>query len=281
LGNLIVPYPQFGTTAVNEQNETIGQSYFHSGMVHIQQRAKHGLTLTANYSFAKLIEKDTRLNDQDVQLTKRVSPFDHTHHFTIGGTYNLPLGRGKLVDFGGSKIADKIFGGFVLNSIYQFQTGSPIYFASDIPLMPGMTVKNIKSAPRSTGTNTATGAFVNAASVFVQGSATCLTTDLCDGTTVDVNNQSASFTDHYRTLPQTIGSVRMDGFNNMDASILKNIKFWEKASMQLRFETFNTLNHPVFASPAVDPTKTTFGVIPGVPSTAQARQLQLGARIVF
>ena len=281
LGNLIVPYPQFGTTAVNEQNETIGQSFFHSAMVHVQQRAKHGLTLTANYSFAKLIEKDTRLNDQDVQLTKRVSPFDHTHHFTIGGTYELPLGRGKLVDFGGSKIADKIFGGFVLNSIYQFQTGSPIYFASDIPLQPGMTVKNIKSAPRSTGTTTATGALLNVSSVFATGSVTCPTTDLCDGTAFDVNNQSASFTDHYRTLPQTIGSVRMDGFNNMDASILKNIKFWDKASMQLRFETFNTLNHPVFASPAVDPTKTTFGIISGVPSTAQSRQLQLGARIVF
>ena len=281
LSNLIVPFPQFGTAAVTEQNETIGQSYFHSALVHIQQRAKHGLTLTANYSFAKLIEKDTRLNDQDVLLTKRVSPFDHTHHFTVGGTYNLPIGSGKLINFNDNKLMNEIFGGFVLNSIYQFQTGAPIYFSSDSPLQPGMTIKDIKSAPRSTGTSTATGALVNAQNVFATGTTACPATDVCDGSVFDVKNQSASFTDHYRTLPQTFGSVRMDGFNNMDASILKNFNLPEKANLQLRFETFNTLNHAVFASPAVDPTKSTFGVISGVPSTSQSRQLQLGARIVF
>jgi len=281
ISNLMVPYPQFGSTAITEQNETIGQSFFHSGLIHVQQRAKHGLTLTANYSFAKLIEQDTRLNDQDVKLTRRVSPFDHTHHFTVGGTYNLPLGTGKLISFGGNKIADKVFGGFVVNSIYQFQTGAPIYFANDIALLPGMTAQNVKSSPRRTGTTLASGAFVNAANVFVTGATACPSGDVCDGTVYNSSVPSASFYDHYRSFPQTIGRVRMDGFNNMDASILKNIKLFENASLQFRFETFNTLNHPVYASPAVDPTKTTFGVIAGVPSTAQSRQVQLGGRIVF
>jgi hypothetical protein len=281
LSNLLVPYPQFGNTAITEQNETIGQSFFHSGMIHVQQRAKHGLTLTGNYSFSKLIEKDTRLNDQDVQLTKRVSPFDHTHHFTVGGTYDLPLGRGKLIDFGGNKIADKVLGGFVINSIYQFQTGAPIYFSADIPLMPGMTTKDIKSQPRQTTLNTP--AFVNASSVFVLGSTACAAPAVCDGSVMSVAN--ANFYNHYRTLPQTIGSVRMDGFNNMDASILKNIQLWREAHLQLRFETFNTLNHAVFAAPNVTSANSgsgsAFGIISGVPSTAQPRQVQLGGRIFF
>jgi hypothetical protein len=276
LGNLLVPYPQFGNTAITEQNETIGQSFFHSGMIHVQQRAKHGLTLTANYSFAKLIEQDTRLNDQDVALTRRVSPFDHTHHFTVGGTYDLPFGRGKVFNFGDSKLMDGILGGFVINSIYQFQTGAPIYFSSDIPLQPGMTVKDIKSSPRET--SLLGGALVNASNVFATGTGTCAAPAVCDGT-VFVNNPN--YYSHYRTLPQTIGSVRMDGFNNMDASILKNIKFTEKAHLQLRFETFNTLNHPVFAAPSVTATSSSFGIISGVPSTAQPRQVQLGGRIVF
>jgi hypothetical protein len=255
-------------------------------MIHVQQRAKHGLTLTGNYSFSKLIEKDTRLNDQDVQLTKRVSPFDHTHHFTVGGTYELPFGRGKFVSFGDGKLMDEIFGGFVINSIYQFQTGAPIYFSSDLALQPGMTVRNIKSAPRSTSlTGTGNSALVNASTIFVEGANSCPSTDICDGSVYNSAVPNANFYNHYRTFPQTLGWVRMDGFNNMDASILKNFKFTEQASMQLRFETFNTLNHPVFAAPnvssATSGTTGAFGYITGVPSTAQPRQVQLGARIVF
>ena len=86
MSNLLVPYPQFGSAAINEQNETIGQSYFNTVIFHVEQRASHGLTLTANYSFSKLIEADTYLNDEDTTPTRRVSPFDHTHHFTVGGT---------------------------------------------------------------------------------------------------------------------------------------------------------------------------------------------------
>lgn len=277
LGDLLVPFPQFGNTAVTEQNETIGQSFFHSGLLHVQQRAKHGLTLTANYGFAKLIEADTRLNDEDLKLTRRVSPFDHTHHFTVGGTYELPLGHGKMVNFGDRKVMDEIFGGFVVNSIYQFQTGPPIYFSADIPFQPGMSVQNIKSSPRDTSTTTP--ALKNASSIFVTGSATsCAASAVCDGTSF-FNGQ---YSNHYRTLPQTIGSVRADGFNNMDASILKNVMFTDKAYLQLRFETFNTLNHPVFSAPNVsNATSSSFGFITAVPSTSQPRQVQLGARIVF
>jgi hypothetical protein len=286
LSNLLVPYPQFGGATVAEQNETIGQSWFNSGMIHVQQRAKHGLTLTANYSFSKLLEKDTRLNDEDVQLTKRVSPFDHTHHFTVGGTYDLPFGRGKLVSFGNSKAMDEIFGGFVINSIYQFQTGAPIYFSSDLALQPGVNVRNIKSSPRVTGlAGSGNLALVNAGNIFVEGANACPSTDVCDGSVYNAAVPNANFYNHYRTFPQTLGWVRMDGFNNMDASVLKNIKFTEKANLQLRFETFNTLNHPVFAAPnvtsATSGTGGAFGYISGVPSTAQPRQVQLGGRIVF
>jgi hypothetical protein len=282
LSNLMVPYPAYGSTAITEQNETIGQSFFHSGMIHIQQRAKHGLTLTGNYSFSKLTESDTYLNDVDTNLTHRISVLDHTHHFTFGGTYELPFGRGKMFALGGSRWADEIFGGFVLNSIYQFQSGPPIYFSADIPFQPGMGIKDIKVNPRNTSTtNSGNPALVNAAGVFVTGStSTCAVASgqPCDGTAF-FNGQ---YVNHYRTLPQTFNNVRADGFNNLDASILKNFKFSETVRMQLRFETFNTLNHPVFDVPAVtSATSSSFGYITSTPSTAQPRQVQLGGRIYF
>jgi len=281
VSNLLVPYPQFGTSNVYEQNQTIGQSYFNSALFHVEQRASHGLTLTANYSFSKLIEADTFLNDEDTTPTRRVSPFDHTHHFTVGATYDLPMGRGKLLSFGDSRLFDQLFGGFVINSIYQFQTGAPIEFSADIPLQPGDTLKSISVKPRDTLPSSYGKPALNT-SVFVTGNQTA-----CASATpnCDLSGQTffnGQYFDHYRTLPQTISSVRQDGFNNLDASILKNFNFTEGAYLQLRFETFNTLNHPVFAAPSVSSaTSGTFGYITAVPSTAQPRQVQLGARIVF
>jgi hypothetical protein len=68
----------------------------------------------------------------------------------------------------------------------------------------------------------------------------------------------------------------------MDASILKDIHFTEGTYFQLRFETFNTLNHPIFAAPAVSSaTSSSFGTITAVASSSSPRQIQIGGRIVF
>jgi hypothetical protein len=278
LSNLLVPYPQFGTSAILEQNETVGQSYFNSAILHIEQREKHGLTLTANYSFSKLIEADTYLNDEDLKPTRRISPFDHTHHFTVGATYDLPFGRGKMFSLGGGRLMDELLGGFVVNGVYQFQTGNPVEFSGDIPLQPGVTIRQITNSPRNTSP-AGSGNPALSTKLFVTGNSTaCPATGTCNGTTF-INGQ---YYDHYRTLPQTLSWVRQDGFNNLDASILKDFKFTSTAYIQLRFETFNTLNHPIFAAPNVgNATASNFGYITSVEQNSLPRQVQLGARIVF
>lgn len=273
--SLLVPYPQYGSAAITEQNQTIGESNFNSGIIHIEQRAKHGLTLTANYSFSKMIEADTYLNDQDTALTRRISPFDHAQHFTVGGTYQLPFGRGKMFDFGGSRLWDEIAGGFVLNSIYQFQTGAPIFFSQDLILQPGVNLRQIANKTRNTAA-VGSGTPALNTSLFVTGNATCTT---CDGSSLN-NNGNYNF--HYRTLPQTLSWVRQDGYNNLDASLLKNFKIREGSYFQLRFETFNTLNHAVFAAPNISSaTASNFGYITSTISNSQPRQVQIGGRLVF
>ena len=289
LGNLLVPYPQFGTAAVNIQNQTIGQSYFNSAIAHIEQRTKHGLTLTANFSFSKLTEADTFLNDQDTTPTHRISPFDHTYHFTVGGTYNLPFGKGKMFGFGGNRLLDEVFGGFVVNGIYQFQTGAPIVFTADIPLAPGATLGSITNQTRNTSPVPATGQTGTPAlntAAFVTGNLTACPKD-ANGNTIpcDLSGQTffnGQYSNHLRTLPQTLSTVRQDGFNNLDASLLKDFHFTEKTYLQLRFESFNTLNHAVFAAPNVSSaTASNFGYITATYANSQPRQIQLGGRIVF
>jgi hypothetical protein len=278
--NLLVPYPQFCNTAVTEENQTIGQSYYDSAILHVEQRAKHGLTLTANYSFSKLIEADVFLNQEDTAVTRQISPEDHTHHFTVGGTYELPFGQGKMFAFGGSKLWNEVLGGFVVNGVYQFQTGAPLQFSADIPLAPGATLRSITNQPRnSNGSVTQGPAGLNVAAFVTGNVSTCAVGSVCDGSAL-INGQ---YSNHYRTLPYTMSWVRQDGYNNLDASILKNFAFTEKSYLQLRFETFNTLNHPVFApANTSSATSSTFGYdSTGVIANSLPRQVQLGARIVF
>jgi hypothetical protein len=276
--NLVVPYPQFGTSAVTEQNQTIGQSFFQSGILHYEHRSSHGLTLTANYSFTKLIEQDTFLNDEDPELSRRISPFDHSHHFTVGGTYNVPFGRGKMLNFGGSRLADELLGGFVLNGIYQFQTGAPIEFSADIPLQAGANVRQIANKTRDTAAVGAGSPALNT-NLFVTGNSTsCPSAASCDGSAF-INGQ---YFDHLRTLPQTLSWVRQDGYNNLDLSVLKNFTIAREAYFQLRFETFNTLNHAIFSAPNISSaTASNFGYITSTTSNSLPRQIQIGGRIVF
>ena len=259
VGSLLAPYPQFGT--ITEQNDTVGQSYFNSANVRLEQRMKHGLSIVANYSFSKFIDATTFLNDQDPGPTARISPYDATHHVVVATTYHLPFGKGGAYSFGGSRVMNEIFGGFIVNAIYSFQTGNPLYFSADIPLAAGESLQDIRLNPRQVGGSPATNTAALNTAAFQTASA-------------------QQFVYHLRTLPQTIASVRADGINNLDASLLKDFHFSERSYFQLRFETFNALNHTTFAAPAISSaSSSTFGTI-----TAQAntpRFVQIGGRLVF
>jgi hypothetical protein len=90
---------------------------------------------------------------------------------------------------------------------------------------------------------------------------------------------------HIRTWPSTLSSVRYEGINNLDSSILKNFGITERVYFQLRLEAFNVLNHPTFggisgsAGPNMTPTSSAFGTLSGQANLP--REIQLGARFVW
>lgn len=255
VAQLLAAYPEFpvgsGTTStgVIMQNNTVGSSYFESLDLRLEKRFSHGLSLVGTYEFSKLIEQDEFLNDTDPAPTRMISSFDHPQHFVLAGSYQLPIGGNALVPLHAGW-ANFLFGGWRLNGMYTHQTGQPVYWSSDM--------------------------------VY---SGTPLTIDPRDTTTPSFNtsafntNSKQQFQYHVRTFPFTLSSVRQDGIDNLDASLLKSFNFSDQRYVQLRFETFNLLNHASFAAPNVSPTNKSFGMI-----TSQAnrpRQIQLGIRFVF
>jgi len=83
--------------------------------------------------------------------------------------------------------------------------------------------------------------------------------------------------------------VRGPGIQTLDASIFKTFKF-ERLELQLRFESFNVLNHPQFADPNATvtvaqgqtlPANYALGTITSTNSKVPARENQGGVRITF
>ena len=255
VAQLLAAFPEFPvgsgstSTGVLMQNNTIGTSDFESLSARIQRRATNGLTLSGTYTWSRLMESDSYLNDTDTRLERRISPFDHTHHFVAAASYELPFGQGRAVPLT-SHAARVAFEGWRINGIYTYQTGAPIYWSTD------MVYNGVPIAvdPRN-----------------VDGPA--FNTSAFD------TNSKDQFQYHIRTFPTTFDSLRQDAINNLDGSILKGFSTGGSSYLQVRLEIFNLLNHTTFGAPNVTPTSSAFGLI-----TSQAnlpRQVQLGARFVF
>jgi len=96
--------------------------------------------------------------------------------------------------------------------------------------------------------------------------------------------------------PGNFGNMRRNvvygpGFVNLDFSVIKDFKFGERFSLQLRGEFFNILNHPNFADPDHDLSDgPTLGLAQFTPDifasnpvigSGGSRHVQVGAKIIW
>ena len=256
---LLSKYPQYpvfsggfvsSASGVTEYNLNVGSSHYNAINARMIKRFSKGLQLTLGYMKSNNVEQMTWLNDSDGAPERRASPFDRPTRVTMTMTYDLPVGRGRLVDVQNS-VLNTILGGWKVAATYQYQAGGPImwnnndyvYFGGDMKL-------NARSVD--------TPAFDK--SVFDTGTAT-------------------QFQYHIRTFSTSFSSLRSDGINDLATSLMKNFRLAEKITLQFKADAFNAVNHAVFAAPNVTPTNSLFGTI-----TAQAnrpRLMQLSAKINF
>jgi hypothetical protein len=204
------------------------------------------------------MEEDTWLNDTDPRPEKRIGVFDHTHRGVITMTYELPIGQGRAIALN-SRLANTLLGGWQVNGIYTKQSGQPFTWM---------------------GTSSTT-----IGDLVYFGTPLVFNPRQVDGPAFNISafdtKSADQFAYHIRTFSTTFSSLRGDGTNEMNASILKrfNIKSDGQTYLQLRGEFFNVMNHPTFAFPNLAPTNSGFGLITA--TSNRPRQVQLGARLVF
>jgi hypothetical protein len=246
VANLLRAYPQF--SGVTESTLTNGGSYYHSMSVKLQRRFSNGLQFVANYDYSRLMEHVSYLNSGSTALEKRVSTYDRPHSLVFSSTYDLPFGTGKQYMAHVNRAVNFVLGNWSLAGIYTMHSGAPLAWGNVIyngaPL--NYNASNVNHAFDTTAFNTVS---------------------------------SQQLANNFRTFPSQFSNLRLDYTNNIDITLTKSFKIGEKVKVQFRAESFNLSNTPLFATPNLTPTNSSFGVI-----TAQSnnpRYIQFGLRLTF
>ena len=122
------PYPNLGDgTAVGPWAD----SHYHSLQTTFERRFSSGFSMLAAWTWAHSIDNSSGTGSETVQtpynlsLNRGNSSFDLRHNVVLSWTYELPIGKGKPLLGNASGPLQWIAGGWQINSIDSFQTGTP------------------------------------------------------------------------------------------------------------------------------------------------------------
>jgi hypothetical protein len=232
---LLSPYPQFCNGGVSQTDAPVGESLYNSLQVTYNHRISKGLTALVSYTYSKFLDdvegnnswsyagNTGPANNYNMAAEKSVDAGDVPQALVESYTYQLPIGRGKLVGSGMGRIADAAVGGWELSGIATFKEGIPINVSgANQPTFGGNPRPEVTGNPQGPKTLHEwfnTGAFAYAP----YGS--------------------------FGNSPRFFSNVRGPRYQDWDTALEKNWKFKEAMRAQFRLETFNTFNHPSFYTP--------------------------------
>ncbi len=270
-------FPQYGNGGYGSGNGVVvngypaGDSQYSSLQTKVQKRLTGHFTTLATFTWGKIMTDDgnpplgfvgthagAAQDFRDLRLEHSISPQDVKYSFTGTASYDLPVGKGQMVNLHG--VSDAILGGWTTNFILYLGTGVPIaspvvgagtsYFSQRADLICNPS----RGFHRSVSQWVNNSCFAFPASPFVPG-----------------------------TAPAYLDNVRTDGARNLDVSIYKTYKLTETKALRFDISSYNLFNKPQFGNPSRQSLTSTggqpFGAIGSTINTS--RQFQFGARFRF
>ena len=238
---LWLQYPEFtGVTGTYGR----GFSWYNGFTARFEKRMTWGLTIQAGYTWSKFMQAITELNGPQSPLAHSVAgAYDRPQNFSPNGIYELPLGHGKRFLSSARGWEEGLVGGWQIDAIAQFQSGTPMGFG-DV-LFTGSSLSQIVLP----GGQRSISRWFN--------------------TSVFNTSASQQLADNYRTFPLYLTGSRNPGINVWNLSVVKKIRLWEKTGFEIHAEAKNALNHPSWGAPNLSPTAATFGQITSVSTGAR------------
>ena len=258
---LLRPYPQFdGVTSVVAN---WASSKYHALQVKLEKRYAKGFVFLSSYTYSKLLDVSTGpfsgeslgggnlQNFHNQRADYGVSSLDQTHRLIVSTVYALPF----FVRQGGW--LGHALGGWEAGIVGSFYSGSPLGITSAVN---GTFSQGGGQRPNWDGQNPA----------------------LANPTPyrwLDASVFSTPAAYHFGNAPRTFSGTRSDWQRGIDLSLHKNTHLTETLQLQIRAETFNLTNTPVFSPPNTSFGSPAFGTVSSVAN--QPRIVQLALKLIY
>jgi hypothetical protein len=215
----------------------------------LRKRFSHGLSLNANYTYAKALDqlsdfsrtKNAAVSATDVQNLKAdygPADFDLRHRIVVSFNYDLPVFHGN-----------RFLGGWTVNSIISWNTGSPI------GLFDGTTDSNADGVrtdrPEFEGAHGVLGSIIDRKNpAGAPGTYQYLDASQFGVSTDCLNNPALDTHGGFWCNPNLgRGAIPGPHFANVDFGVSKTFKLNERAGFRFDANFFDLLNHPNFLNP--------------------------------
>jgi hypothetical protein len=255
---LLRPYPQF--TDVIPLYSSGSSSTYHALQLSFSKRFSRGLQFEGSYTKSKAMDNGMRhQNSYDIRSSKSLAEYDIAQRFVVGYLYELPFGRGRAFGDGWNRGVNAILGGWQINGITTFQSGTPLE----------ITANNVSGifSPRQNANN-------NGQSGKLSGDIHNRLEKYFD---TSVFSQPPNFT--FGNTTNRIADLRAPGVANWDISAFKEFEIQERWTIQFRSEFLNAFNRVQFGSPNTSVASNQFGLISTQANSP--RQIQFGLKLLW
>ena len=226
---------RFGRTASTLLVAPLGNSHYNGLQTSLNRRFRNGLQFNVNYTLSRAIgiagapnsDNQPRIRIPEYyHLNTGISDIDRTHVVNVRSIAELPFGAGRRW-LNGSGVAAAILGGWQLNNILSFRSGTPFSV-------------------------TASGTSLNTPS------ATQMADQIKDKVEIYGKvGRGNSYFDPLAFAPVTevrfgnagYNSLRGPGVAQWDVGLFRQLGLGGQRTLQVRVEAFNVTNRPQFANP--------------------------------
>ncbi|MGI8988973.1 MAG: carboxypeptidase regulatory-like domain-containing protein [Bryobacteraceae bacterium] len=253
-------FVKFGRTAAVSLRANGVSSHYNSLQTNVSKRFTSGYSFTVAYAWSKSLDYGSNqpgfTDNLDIRRQYGPSDFDQTHLLTLSHLYEFPFGKGKRFlsrSFGGI-----LLGGWQLNGIYRYATGSPFTPTADATACNCPGNGNFADV---LGSNTILGGIGPGQTWF--------------------STSSFAVPGPNRFGNAGRNSLRGPHLSNYDFSLFRTFSIAERIKLEFRAEFYNLTNTPHFSNPSGNVSSGTFGVITSTLGGYGNRQSQMALRLKF
>lgn len=264
-----LPYPHQG----NAIHYTVGESDYHGLQLQLTRQFSKGLQFNTHYTWSKLIEFSaynaannngygdggstngfSNIRPEAWRTNRKISTNDMPHRIVASWVYDLPIGGGKLLDFKNG-LANRVIGGWRVGGAFNASSGfvAPISNGGTNTInglpdrLPGVALEVPKELQRWYDGNTRV--TLPSGRVITPCNRCFLkyNIDAFAGRVVTTPNGSiVPDLFWYGTSAATFGDLRADANWNVNMSLEKTFKAWERWEVNFSAQATNLFNHTQF-----------------------------------